>query len=527
MASNTKIKLKNILELKEYMKIAIDTNVDTDENGNYLINVGYLRVSTDKQAEEGFGLDVQEKDVLKYAKLNELENLVLFIDDGWTGTTMDRPALNAIITLIERFNSGRTKIRLNSFIVPRIDRLGRTLFGTLQFIQDYIVCQKDSKNSHINRNKEDISFISVAEKDCRFDKEDPRSKFLFMLFATLAEYDRDMIVQKLQKGRLARVEAGKWMGGGNLPYGYTYDKELGKLIVIPEEAEKVKEVFRLYIEEKLSPQKISTMLGFKGERIVTQILRRKSLTGCIIYKGQEFKGEHQPIISLERWNEAQEELEKRSIYRGDSHYLLSGLVYCGVCGARCRYQKWNKKTGECKLVCYSHQKSKSYLVKDENCDNELFWAGDIESAVITMLFSFASEINKEHKKETSYIDPTASILAELTKAQKHLSRLYDFEDENEPDEILKDKITKARLKINELNALLQDAEKQAEIERKVEKAQQIFKNLEAAWEFMSQEEKQAVCRELIKSVIIHKDGTVHLDLKIQSYIVKNDPESIE
>ena len=226
MASNTKIKLKNILELKEYMKIAIDTNVDTDENGNYLINVGYLRVSTDKQAEEGFGLDVQEKDVLKYAKLNELENLVLFIDDGWTGTTMDRPALNAIITLIERFNSGRTKIRLNSFIVPRIDRLGRTLFGTLQFIQDYIVCQKDSKNSHINRNKEDISFISVAEKDCRFDKEDPRSKFLFMLFATLAEYDRDMIVQKLQKGRLARVEAGKWMGGGNLPYGYTYDKEL-------------------------------------------------------------------------------------------------------------------------------------------------------------------------------------------------------------------------------------------------------------------------------------------------------------
>lgn len=526
MASNTKIKLKNILELKEYMKIAIDTNVDTDENGNYLINVAYLRVSTTQQADDGYGLEVQEKEVLKYAKIHELDNLVIFKEDH-TGTTMDRPVLNHIVLLIERFNSGRTKIRLNSFIVPRIDRLGRTLFGTLQFIQDYIVCQKDSKNSHINRNKEDISFISVAEKDCRFDKEDPRSKFLFMLFATLAEFDRDMIVQKLQKGRLARIEDGKWMGGGKLPYGYTYDKKLGKLIVVPEEAEKVKEIFRLYIEEKLSPQKIAIMLGMSGERVVAQILRRKSLTGCIIYKGKEYPGEHQAIVSLERWNEAQEELEKRSIYRGDSHYLLSGLVYCGVCGARCRYQKWDKKTGECKLVCYSHQKSKPYLVKAENCDNKLFWAGDIENAVTKMLFNFASEINAENKKETAYIDPTASIRAELIKAQKHLSKLYDFEDEDEPDEILKDKISKARLKINELTALLMDTEKQAEIERKVEKAQQIFKNLEAAWEFMSQEEKQAVCRELIKSVIIHKNGTVHLDLKIQSYIVKNDPESIE
>ena len=70
--------LKDILTLKSYMKIVIDDNVPVDQNGNCLINVGYLRVSTDKQAEEGFGLEVQEKDVIRYAKLAELENLVLF-----------------------------------------------------------------------------------------------------------------------------------------------------------------------------------------------------------------------------------------------------------------------------------------------------------------------------------------------------------------------------------------------------------------------------------------------------------------
>ena len=431
MAGGAKAKLKNILDIKEYMKIAIDSHIGTDENGNYLINVAYLRVSTDKQAEEGYGLDVQEKEVLKYARINELDNLVLFIDDGWTGTNMDRPALNAIIMMIERFNSGRTKVRVNAFIVPRIDRLGRTLFGTLQFIQDYIVSQKDSKNSHINRNKEDISFISVAEKDCRFDKEDPRSKFLFMLFATLAEFDRDMIVQKLQKGRLARIESGKWMGGGIPPYGYKYNKELGKLVVIPEEAEKVKEIFRLYIEEKISPQRIATMLGFKGERIVTQILQRKSSTGCIIYKGKEYPGEHQPIISLERWKEAQEEMQKRSVYRGESHNLLTGLIYCGVCGARYRYQKWDRKNGEHKLVCYSRQKSKPYLVKDENCDNELYWATDVEQAVVDQLFSMDYLGNEDHQKEQPYLDPRESLMNELKQTKKYLNRLYNFDDDDD------------------------------------------------------------------------------------------------
>ena len=86
---------------------------------------------------------------------------------------------------------------------------------------------------------------------------------------------------------------------------------------------------------------------------------------------------HEPIITLERWEEAQEEIKRRSVIRGDAHYMLSGLLYCAECGAKMRYQKWNPKTGECKIVCYSQQKSKKYLVKDENCDNSKYWQSDI------------------------------------------------------------------------------------------------------------------------------------------------------
>lgn len=51
------VKLSTILDMQHFMKIVIDDVVEVDADGNFLINVGYLRVSTDRQAEQGFGLD--------------------------------------------------------------------------------------------------------------------------------------------------------------------------------------------------------------------------------------------------------------------------------------------------------------------------------------------------------------------------------------------------------------------------------------------------------------------------------------
>ena len=56
--------LANLINLKPNMKIAIDDAVSVDADGSFLINVGYLRVSTDRQADLGFGLEIQESDPL-------------------------------------------------------------------------------------------------------------------------------------------------------------------------------------------------------------------------------------------------------------------------------------------------------------------------------------------------------------------------------------------------------------------------------------------------------------------------------
>lgn len=508
--------LREVLELKHYMKIAIEDSVPVDEDGNVLINVGYLRVSTDRQADLGYGLDIQEAAVVNYSVSNRLPNLILFIDDGYTGTNFNRPALQGIISMIQDYNEGRSRVKIHTMVIPRMDRLGRTLLGTLQFIQDYIVSRKDSKFSTVNHNREDINFISVAENYVRIEKDNPQGKFLLMLFATLAEYDRDLIVEKLKSGRKARVASGKWMGGGNMPYGYRYDKEQGKLIVVPEEAAKVREVFRLFIEEKLAPQKIADRLGFKSDRNVTLILQRKSLTGCIVYNGEEYPGEHEPIISLERWQEAQEELAKRSVHRRETNNLLSGLVYCGECGAKMRYQKW-AKDGSCKLICYSKYKTKPALVRSDNCPNEMFWAADIEAAVIRELFRMEFIDDSRQQDTTPFVDPADALEKQIAAAKRKLNRLYDFEDDEE-DAVLEEKIQTLRHQIRELESQLENEAEKSRIAQRLDRAASILKNLHGTWERMSDKERQSVCQELIDRVELYRDGRVTVGLKLRNYL---------
>lgn len=521
-ATPNRIKLENILDMRHFMKIAIDEAVDVDEDGNFLINVGYLRVSTDKQAEEGFGLEIQENNIVRYCKNNDIKNLVLFIDDGYTGTKWEnRPALNEIKSIIELFNEHLINIRIASFIVPRIDRLGRSLYGTLQFIQENIVARAES-TSPKNKNRESIRFVSVGENYSFFDRHDPQGRFLFSFFASLAEFDRDQIVGKLRDGKQARLNSGKWPGGGNVPYGYRYDSTEGTLFPIPEEAEKIREIFRLYIEEKMSPAKIAVRLGFKGEKIVTNILKRKSLTGVIIHKGKEYKGNHEPIISLDRWMEAQEEFLKRSVHRGDSEYLLSGLLQCGECGAKMRYQKWNKN-GDCKLVCYSTQKStregKAYLVKSDSCSLDKFWASDVEAAVIEQLFAMSFLGNEADRKTEVSCDPTKALEAKKREELTALENLYAIAKRIGMDDQLEEEILTTRLRLNEIERQLDDEAEKTAILRRIKKAKNIFRNLQSAWPHMTQKEKQSVCQELIERVIIYQNQTIDVKLRLRSYLV--------
>lgn len=526
MAKATKkIKLKNILTIHPNMKILIDNGVETDADGNYLINVGYERVSTDKQADEGFGLDVQENELRNYAVFKKLPNFVVFIDDGYTGTEFKkRPALQLITEIIENFNNNKSNIRIKSFVVPRIDRLGRSMFGILQFVQDYLLASKDAKFSSKNQNREDIDFISLKEESCSIKSEDPMGKMTLMLFAMLAEYDRDNIVIRMRQGKVARLESGKWLGGGNIPYGYDYDKESGKLVINEEQADKVKKIFCLYIDEHKSPNEIAETLGFKSDVIVRNIINRKSLTGCIVYNDKDGEHEvpnaHKPIIPLYRWEEGQEEMAKRSTNRGDSENMLMGLCYCGECGGKMRYQKFGKYH---KLVCYSHYKStKKSLVKDPNCSNITFVAHEVEDIVIEHLFAFKyindSNKVKEGDSSSHIIEVLNNQLKELDKQSDNIRNNFKFVNDEKLIKALTKDIEDLETQKMAIRRKIEREERDQAIKIKADKAIEILSTLKSTFPNMTKKEKQVICRELIDRISIDKNGNIKIHLKLQSYI---------
>ena len=89
----------------------------------------YLRVSTDMQAQDGYGLDVQYSALYKYCIAYELSNPVVFIDDGYTGVNSNRPAYQKMLELM---NKGKIKF----VITYSLDRIGRTQMLILKFLKE-------------------------------------------------------------------------------------------------------------------------------------------------------------------------------------------------------------------------------------------------------------------------------------------------------------------------------------------------------------------------------------------------------
>ncbi|MGE5446070.1 MAG: recombinase family protein [Ignavibacteriales bacterium] len=207
----------------------------------------YERVSTEDQKERQ-SIETQ----IEYAKQYcEKEGLIItdfYCDDGVSGTI-----------LFEERESGKRLLRdaregkFNTVLVYKIDRIGRDNLVTLGAV--------------FKLNKLGIDIKSMTEVS---DRSNPQGRFIFNLFANLAEWEKEQIRERTIDGKYRKARSGKFQGGG-IPYGYFVNKE--KLLQINEipipgynlsPSEVVRQIFNWIGEEGMSTIAVAERLNALG-----------------------------------------------------------------------------------------------------------------------------------------------------------------------------------------------------------------------------------------------------------------------
>ena len=316
----------------------------------------YCRVSTETE-EQNSSYEVQVAHYTEFIKKNnEWEFAGIFADDGISGTnTKKRDEFNRMIAECMDGN-------IDMVITKSISRFARNTLDCLQYIR-----QLKDKNISVYFEKENINTM------------DAKGEVLLTIMASLAQQESQSLSQNVKLGLQYRYQQGKVQVNHNRFMGYTKDEE-GNLIIVPEEAEIIKRIYREYLEGKslvgigrdLEKDGILTAAGkprWRPETIKKILLNEKYIGDALLQKTftvdfltkKRVKNEghvpqyyvensHEAIIPKELFLQAQEELHRRSnIYTGadknkriySSKYALSTITFCGDCGDIYRRVYWN------------------------------------------------------------------------------------------------------------------------------------------------------------------------------------------
>ena len=448
--------------------------------------VAYMRVSTEKQAEEGNGLDSQKRDIENFCRKNELIISDWYIDDGYTGSNMDRPELQRLVNDCSRK-------RVKCVVAFKLDRLSRSMIDGLYLIER--VFQPNN-----------IIFKCVHDS---VSYDSPMEQAYTQMMAVFAQLDKNTMLLRMRGGMLERVKQGYWMGGGNTPYCYTYDKEKGFLVPIPERKEQANKALDLFISGN-SDVSIQKILDYPSEHTTKMVITSVVNIGMIPYKGNIYQGLHEPIFDKDKFELAQELRKSRrtsKISSCNQTNLLTGLCYCGVCGCAMRYQKWTH--GKHKIHCCSRDKSLRYLPNhNEYCNNSIEWADEIEKQVEEQILKISLDLSsyKPKEKETKL----QIMQSQLDKEKTKLKRLYSlYADGN--DTVL-EMISDCEKSISELKEKIETECKNSANTQKKEFVYESIKKIADVWDNIDKKQKNMILKSIISKIVI-VNGDIEIQLK--------------
>ena len=388
---------------------------------------GYVRVSTAEQAEEGYSIEEQSNRLRKYAEAMRWDDFRLFVDAGYSGGNMNRPALQEMVDAVK--NGIVEKV-----VVYKLDRLSRSQLDTLFLIEKVFFANS-------------CEFLSISES---FDTSTPFGRAIVGILAVFAQLEREQIKERLNMGRDARAREGLFHGGSSTPYGYEYKD--GQLIPNPLEAMQVEEIFRMYqrglsvakIMDELNQRDIPSRKGKWTDKSIRSLLRNKTYCGWIKYHDEWYEGSHEPLVSSEMYESVNALMDSRRGKKtpksgniGRASSILTGHLMCGCCGAKFGTRTLSQKSKRNpsvtfryrQYVCYSKLKVKEYLVKDANCQNRNWNADELEGIIFGEISKLSLDAGKmETKKDSSKMDALKDELRKLDRQSEKLIELFTLDD---------------------------------------------------------------------------------------------------
>ena len=458
----------------------------------------YIRVSTAEQAKEGYSIGEQTERLKLYADAHGWRNIKVYTDAGYSGASLNRPALQELISNISN---------ISRVLVYKLDRLSRSQKDTLHLIEDVFTANG-------------CAFESMSE---RFDTSSAFGKATVGMLAVFAQLEREQIKERLMMGIDARVKEGKWRGG-KIPFGYIYNSENDTLTIDKQAAEIVKSIFSEYARGKsLRGIETNFFLLFPQKQTYTKslryILKNKTYCGFMRRNGQWIKGNHEAIIDEETYNKVNTRLEENhrryvengSKARSRTSTNLGGLIYCAHCGARYGKNKaGNKKYGiTYHYSCYSRSKRMKAMIRDEKCKNKTYAIEELDNIIFDEIRKL--KLDPAYLKKPAETTNRRSIIENQIKAiGNQISKLMDqysigtisIEEITEKTELL----TKRRQKLQE--------ELKALIPKQQQSITKLVDSFEEALENGTLEERRTIIEQLIEKIVIDGDNiTIHWKFK--------------
>lgn len=257
----------------------------------------YTRVSTEDQAKEGFSLDAQLEKLRSYCKARDWEIAGEYIDDGYSGRNVKRPAYNKMIEEINKWDA---------LLVIKMDRIHRNS-KNFMMMMEYL-------------KKEGKEFVSMTES---LDTSTAMGRFVMDIIQRIAQLESEQIGERVYIGMEQKAKTNGGILGFNIPYGYDYTN--GKLIINQNESENVKNIFQNYlngismkkIAGELNSKSVPTKLNKKwGIQTVSLILKNPIYCGYLHWEKYLNPNDHPSIIDKNSFNEVQKLIKKKNVKTG-------------------------------------------------------------------------------------------------------------------------------------------------------------------------------------------------------------------